>query len=59
MIVDVMPSQYKLDYALWTRGAVKELVFRENTASLGGLQTLAVQRLRKTYFYLFYSILKK
>ena len=29
MIVDVMPSQYKLDYALWTRGAVKELVFRE------------------------------
>ncbi len=29
MIVDVMPSQHKLDFALWTRGAVKELVFRE------------------------------
>lgn len=29
MIIDVMPSQYKLDFALWTRGAVKELVYKE------------------------------
>ena len=29
MIVDVMPDQLKLDYALWTRKAVKELVQRE------------------------------
>lgn len=29
MIVDVMPDQLKLDYALWTRRAVKELVERE------------------------------
>lgn len=29
MIVDVMPDQLKLDYALWTRKAVKELVERE------------------------------
>jgi len=29
MIMDVMPSQYKLDYALWTRGAVKELVYKK------------------------------
>jgi transposase len=29
MIVDVMPDQQKLDYALWTRKAVKELVERE------------------------------
>ncbi len=28
-IIDVMPSQYKLDFALWTRKAVKELVFQE------------------------------
>lgn len=28
-IIDVMPSQYKLEYALWTRKAVKELVLRE------------------------------
>lgn len=29
MITDVMPEQLKLDYALWTRRAVKELVERE------------------------------
>lgn len=29
MIVDVMPDQLKLDYALWTRKAVKKLVERE------------------------------
>jgi transposase len=29
MIVDVMPDQLKLNYALWTRRAVKELVERE------------------------------
>ncbi len=29
MIVDKMPDQMKLDYALWTRKAVKELVERE------------------------------
>jgi transposase len=29
MIIDVMPSQHKLDFALWTRGAVKELVFQK------------------------------
>lgn len=29
MIIDVMPSQHKLDFALWTRGAVKELVYQE------------------------------
>lgn len=29
MIIDVMPSQHKLDYALWTRGAVKELVYQK------------------------------
>lgn len=29
MIIDVMPSQHKLDFALWTRGAVKQLVFQE------------------------------
>jgi transposase len=29
MIVDVMPDQLKLDFALWTRKAVKELVERE------------------------------
>ena len=29
MIVDKMPDQLKLDYALWTRKAVKELVERE------------------------------
>lgn len=29
MIVDRMPDQLKLDYALWTRKAVKELVERE------------------------------
>ena len=29
MIVDVMPDQLKLPYALWTRKAVKELVERE------------------------------
>lgn len=29
MITDVMPEQLKLDYALWTRKAVKELVERE------------------------------
>lgn len=29
MITDVMPDQLKLDYALWTRKAVKELVQRE------------------------------
>ena len=29
MIVDKMPDQLKLDYALWTRKAVKELVSRE------------------------------
>jgi transposase len=29
MITDVMPDQLKLDYALWTRKAVKELVKRE------------------------------
>lgn len=28
-IIDVMPSQYKLDFALWTRKAVIELVFQE------------------------------
>jgi transposase len=29
MIVDVMPDQVKLPYALWTRKAVKELITRE------------------------------
>jgi transposase len=29
MITDTMPDQLKLPYALWTRGAVKELVERE------------------------------
>lgn len=29
MIIDVMPDQLKLDFALWTRKAVKELVERE------------------------------
>ena len=29
MLVDKMPDQLKLDYALWTRKAVKELVSRE------------------------------
>ncbi len=29
MIVDKMPGQLKLDYALWTRKAVKELIERE------------------------------
>ncbi len=29
MIIDKMPDQYKFDYALWTRRAVKELVERE------------------------------
>lgn len=29
MIIDVMPDQLKLPYALWTRNAVKELVERE------------------------------
>lgn len=29
MITDKMPDQLKLDYALWTRKAVKELVYRE------------------------------
>ena len=29
MITDVMPDQLKLDYALWTRKAVKELVERK------------------------------
>ena len=29
MIVDKMPDQLKLDYELWTRKAVKELVERE------------------------------
>jgi transposase len=28
-IIDVMPSQYKLDFALWTRQAVQELIFQE------------------------------
>lgn len=28
-IIDVMPSQYKLDFALWTRKAVQELIFQE------------------------------
>ncbi len=29
MIIDIMPDQLKLDYALWTRKAVKELIERE------------------------------
>jgi transposase len=29
MIIDTMPDQLKLPYALWTRKAVKELIFRE------------------------------
>jgi transposase len=29
MIIDTMPDQLKLPFALWTRKAVKELVFRE------------------------------
>jgi hypothetical protein len=29
MIIDKMPEQLKLDYALWTRKAVKELVEKE------------------------------
>ena len=29
MIVDTMPDQLKLPYALWTRKAVKELIERE------------------------------
>ena len=34
MITDVMPDQLKLDYALWTRKAVKELVEREFKISM-------------------------
>ena len=34
MITDVMPDQLKLNYALWTRKAVKELVSREFDVSL-------------------------
>lgn len=34
MITDVMPDQLKLDYALWTRKAVKELVKREFNVDL-------------------------
>ncbi len=29
MIIDKMPDQLKLDYGLWTRKALKELVERE------------------------------
>jgi transposase len=29
MIIDVMPDQLKLDYALWIRRAIKELLERE------------------------------
>ena len=29
LIIDKMPDQYKLDFGLWTRKAVKELVERE------------------------------
>ena len=35
MIVDKMPDQLKLDFALWTRKAVKELVARELGIVLG------------------------
>lgn len=35
MIVDKMPDQLKLDFALWTRKAVKELVEREFGVILG------------------------
>jgi transposase len=35
MITDTMPDQLKLDFALWTRKAVKELVERELGINLG------------------------
>lgn len=35
MITDTMPDQLKLDYALWTRKAVKELIEREFDITLG------------------------
>lgn len=35
LIVDKMPDQYKLDFALWTRKAVKELVAQELGIELG------------------------
>jgi transposase len=34
MLIDTMPDQLKLDYALWTRKAVRELVKREFDVSL-------------------------
>ncbi|MDZ7719989.1 MAG: winged helix-turn-helix domain-containing protein [Balneolaceae bacterium] len=34
MLIDTMPDQLKLDYALWTRKAVQELVKREFDVSL-------------------------
>ena len=35
MIIDVMPDQLKLDFALWTTKAVKELITREFSISIG------------------------
>lgn len=35
MITDVMPDQLKLDYALWTTKAVKELIQREFNITIG------------------------
>jgi len=34
MLIDTMPDQLKLDYTLWTRKAVRELVKREFDVSL-------------------------
>ncbi|MDT8416487.1 MAG: helix-turn-helix domain-containing protein, partial [Lutibacter sp.] len=39
MIIDRMPDQLKLDYALWTRKAVKELVERRSYAPKGKTPT--------------------
>jgi transposase len=35
MITDVMPDQLKLDYALWTTKAIKELIMREFKIAIG------------------------
>ena len=35
MIIDVMPDQLKLDYALWTTRAVRDLIYRELNIVIG------------------------
>jgi len=35
MIIDVMPDQLKLDYALWTTRAVRDLIAREFSITIG------------------------